>query len=131
MSDTRWPTQVHLKSDGKNLEITFDDGLELSFTSEFLRVMSPSAEVQGHTPDQRKVIAGKKETAIIGIDPVGNYAVKLTFDDLHDTGIFTWAFFQEMNEKKEFLWSRYLSELKERGLSREPDKEGWQKTSPM
>ncbi|WP_109317508.1 gamma-butyrobetaine hydroxylase-like domain-containing protein [Pseudovibrio ascidiaceicola] len=122
MSDTRWPTQIHLKNQGKNLEITFDDGLEVSFTSEFLRVMSPSAEVQGHTLDQRKVIAGKQGTTIIGVDPVGNYAVKLTFDDLHDTGIFTWAYFQEMNDQKEFLWNRYLSELQERGLSRDLSK---------
>ncbi|WP_152986883.1 gamma-butyrobetaine hydroxylase-like domain-containing protein, partial [Pseudovibrio sp. POLY-S9] len=71
---------------------------------------------------QRKVIAGKRDTTIIGVDPVGNYAVKLTFDDLHDTGIFTWAYFQEMNDQKDFLWNRYLSELQERGLSRELSK---------
>ncbi|GHB18792.1 hypothetical protein GCM10007094_03230 [Pseudovibrio japonicus] len=119
MTETRWPEQIHLKNEGSTLEITFDDGLKVAFTAEFLRVMSPSAEVQGHSPDQRKVVPGKKGVTIIGVDPVGNYAVKLTFDDMHNTGIFTWRYFQEMNDEKDLLWKRYLSELKERGLSRE------------
>ncbi len=119
MKDTRWPTQINLQNAGQNLEITFDDGLKATFSSEFLRVMSPSAEVQGHGPDQRKVIGGKRQVVIIGIEPVGNYAVKLMFDDLHDTGIFTWSYFEDLNEQQEFLWNRYLNELKERGLTRE------------
>ncbi|KZL08485.1 hypothetical protein PsAD2_04154 [Pseudovibrio axinellae] len=119
MTDTPWPTQIHLKDKGKQLSVTFEGGLEIAFTAEFLRVMSPSAEVQGHNPDQRKVIAGKKDVTIIGVDPVGNYAIKPTFDDLHDTGIFTWAYFQELHERYDFLWKRYLKELEERGLRRD------------
>lgn len=89
MSNAPWPTEIKLKDKGKQLHIKFDDGKQLGFSAEFLRVMSPSAEVQGHSPAQRKVIPGKREVAIIGVDPVGNYAVKLSFDDMHNTGIFT------------------------------------------
>lgn len=119
MTNTPWPTEIYLKDKGKQLYIKFDDDKEVSFTSEFLRVMSPSAEVQGHSPAQRKVIPGKREVAVIGVDPVGNYAVKLSFDDMHNTGIFTWAYFLEMNEQREFLWQRYLDELVEKGWSRD------------
>ena len=119
MSNELWPTQINLKNKGKNLYIYFNNGSELSFTSEFLRVMSPSAEVQGHSPAQRKVIPGKKNVTIISVEPVGNYAVRLSFDDRHNTGIFTWSYFLEMNEKRVSLWQRYLDELAEKGWSRE------------
>lgn len=119
MSTSPWPTKINLSKDGRELTVEFDNGRNLVFSAEFLRVMSPSAEVQGHSPDQRKVIGGKIDVSIIGIDPVGNYAVKLTFDDLHDTGIFTWSYFLEMDDQREFLWDRYLRELSEQNLARE------------
>lgn len=119
MTVTPWPTQIRLKDKGKQLEITFDESRTLRFSSEFLRVMSPSAEVQGHSADQRKVISGKKEIAIIKVDPVGNYAIKPTFDDMHSTGIYTWAYFLELEEQRDFLWKRYVQELQDRNLTRE------------
>ncbi|OKL43123.1 gamma-butyrobetaine hydroxylase-like domain-containing protein [Pseudovibrio exalbescens] len=113
-----WPTEIRLKKDRKHLVVSYEDREPVEFTSEFLRVNSPSAEVQGHAPHQRKTVAGKAHVEIIAVEPVGNYAVKLVFDDLHNTGIFTWAYFKELDEQRESLWARYLKELEEKGLSR-------------
>ena len=81
---------------------------------------SPSAEVKGHGPDQRVTVPGKRHVAIIGIDPVGNYAVRLHFDDLHDTGLYSWEYLYELGEQQAELWQKYLVELAHRGLRREP-----------
>ena len=118
MSDV-WPTEIRLKKDRRGLAVTFDNGAAFDLPAELLRVMSPSAEVQGHSPEQRKTVGGKKLVEIIKVEPVGNYAVRLTFDDMHDTGIFSWDYFLKLGNEQESLWSDYLRELEEKGLSRE------------
>jgi DUF971 family protein len=85
-----------------------------------LRVLSPSAEVQGHSPEQRVTVPGKINVGIMKIDPVGNYAVRISFDDMHDTGLFTWIYLHQLGEEYETRWQGYLDELKEKNLSREP-----------
>lgn len=117
MSDT-WPTELRVSKDKKNLRIAFDNGDAYELAAELLRVMSPSAEVQGHAADQRKLIFGKKNVEILKMEPVGNYAVRIVFDDMHDTGIFSWTYLAEMGEGQEDKWAEYLSELAEKGLSR-------------
>jgi DUF971 family protein len=84
-----------------------------------LRVLSPSAEVQGHSAEQRVTVPCKRNVAITRIDPVGNYAVRVTFDDFHDTGIFTWAYLRTLGEEKAERWNAYLAELEAKGLSRD------------
>ena len=101
------------------MKVRFGDEPE-EFSAELLRVLSPSAEVQGHAPDQRKTVPGKRDVMILSVEPVGNYAVKITFDDMHSTGIYTWAFFRELAETKEARWQAYLGELEAKGLSRAP-----------
>ncbi|WP_310620299.1 DUF971 domain-containing protein [Flexibacterium corallicola] len=121
MSKTKapWPSEIRLKKDRRSLVVSFEQGQSFELSAEFLRVSSPSAEVQGHSPEQRKTVPGKRNVEIIGVDPVGNYAVKLTFDDLHNTGIYTWAYFLELGQNHDALWQRYLDELAEKGLSRD------------
>jgi len=114
-----WPTEIRLLKDRRSLAVTFDDGSAFDLPAEYLRVMSPSAEVQGHSPDQRKTVGGKKEVEIIKVEPIGNYAVRLTFDDMHDTGIFSWDYLVKLGRERESLWSDYLRELEEKGLTRE------------
>src|SRR6476661_9294149 len=92
----RWPTELRLKRAERRLDITFDDGSSFSLPAEYLRVESPSAEVQGHGPDQRQTVGGKANVAITEILPTGNYAVRLVFSDGHQTGIFTWAYLREL-----------------------------------
>ncbi|MCD6070320.1 MAG: hypothetical protein K0S42_836 [Microvirga sp.] len=92
MASERWPTEIRLSKDKRSLHIAFDDGTAFSLPAEYLRVTSPSAEVQGHSPAERKTVPGKREVAILGVEPVGNYAVKLVFDDMHDTGIYGWDY---------------------------------------
>ena len=115
-----WPTEVRLAKDRRTLTVTFDDGAAHAFAAEFLRVLSPSAEVQGHNPDQKQTVPGKMNVEIMGVEPVGNYAVRLQFDDMHSTGIYSWDYFLKLADEREDLWSQYLEELKEKGLSREP-----------
>jgi DUF971 family protein len=83
-----------------------------------LRVLSPSAEVQGHSAEQRVTVDGKRDVAIVGVDPVGNYAVKLTFDDGHNTGLFSWGYLRKMGDDRDALWAAYLAELNAKGLER-------------
>ena len=116
----RWPTELRLSRDKRSLRVAFDDGAAFDLPAEYLRVMSPSAEVQGHSPSERKTVPGKRDVAIINIEPVGNYAVKLIFDDLHDTGIFGWDYLFELGVKHEERWRNYLGELDARGLTRDP-----------
>ncbi len=120
MSDpkTPWPTELRLKKDRRALAVTFDDGVAYELTGEMLRVLSPSAEVQGHSPEQRVTVPGKKDVTVIAVDPVGNYAVKLTFDDGHNTGLFTWAYLRRLGDEREKLWGEYLAELSAKGLGR-------------
>lgn len=119
-SVAHWPTEIRLKKEEKILEVDFDDGSSFSLPAELLRVESPSAEVQGHGPGQKTVIAGRRHVNIIGAEPVGNYAVRLKFDDLHDTGIFSWEFLYDMGTRQDELWSRYLEALDAKGLKRDP-----------
>lgn len=114
------PTEIRLNKDDKLLEVDFDDGKTFTITAELLRVESPSAEVQGHSPDQKKLVAGRCNVNIMEIRPVGNYAIALKFDDLHDSGIYTWDFLYNMGENQDAIWAHYLSELEAAGLSREP-----------
>ena len=85
-----WPVEIRLNKAESQLEIDFEDGSCFALPAELLRVESPSAEVKGHHPDERKIIFGRKHVGILGIEAVGNYAIRISFDDLHDTGIYTW-----------------------------------------
>jgi DUF971 family protein len=113
-----WPTELRLHKDRKTLSIAFDNGQRFDLSAEYLRVRSPSAEVQGHSPDERKTVAGKKNVAILEVKPVGNYAVRLVFDDLHSTGIYSWDYLAELGRNREANWQDYLDELAGKGLVR-------------
>ena len=117
---TRWPVELRLKKAEKLLEVVFDDRSRFSLPAEYLRVESPSAEVQGHGPGQKTLVAGRAHVAIIGLEPVGNYAVRITFDDLHNTGIYSWAYLYQLGVEREKRWRAYLDGLAANGLSREP-----------
>jgi DUF971 family protein len=115
-----WPTELRLRKNRVALVVTFDNGETFDLPAEYLRVRSPSAEVQGHSPDERKTVAGKKNVTILEVQPVGNYAVRLVFDDLHSTGIYSWDYLRELGRNREDNWQDYLEELAAKGLSREP-----------
>ena len=117
-----WPLEIRLKRAEKILEVEFDNGVRFSYPAELLRVESPSAEVQGHGPSQKQIVAGRAAVGILELEPVGNYAIRIKFDDMHDTGIFSWRYLYEMGEKKDELWTKYLAALAERGLSREAER---------
>src|SRR5690606_10245276 len=113
------PLELRVSKDRKTLFVTVPGAEPIELPAEMLRVLSPSAEVQGHSPEQRVTVPGKREVAITRIDPVGNYAVRITFDDFHDTGIFTWIYLAELGREKETRWQAYLDELAAKGLSRD------------
>jgi DUF971 family protein len=115
-----WPTDLRLRRAAKELDIAFDDGKRFTLPAEYLRVESPSAEVQGHSPDQKVTIAGRAHVGIMDLEPVGNYAVRIKFDDLHDTGIFTWDYLYQLGVEHPKRWRDYLTALSEKGLKREP-----------
>jgi len=117
-----WPKEVRYVAADKRLEVDFDDGAAFSYPVELLRVESPSAEVQGHGPRDKKTIAGRRHVAIMAIEHVGNYAIRIKFDDLHDTGIFTWPYLYRLGRDQAEIWQAYLAELDKRGLSRDPPK---------
>ena len=117
--ETLWPTALRIDSGRLSLHITFDNGETFELTAELLRVESPSAEVQGHG-GPKQLIAGRRMVAIIGAEPVGNYAVRLQFDDLHDTGIYSWAYLHRLGREGAALWTTYLEKLDAAGLSRDP-----------
>ena len=106
-----WPTELRLHKDRKTLAVTFDNGESFELPAEYLRVRSPSAEVQGHSPAERRVVAGKRDVQILEVQPIGNYAVRLVFDDLHSTGIFSWDYLFELGRNREKYWREYLGEL--------------------
>jgi DUF971 family protein len=112
------PTDLILHRASHVLEVAFDDGSRYRLPCEYLRVESPSAEVQGHRPEQRVWLPGKRDVNIQTIEPVGNYAVVLRFNDGHDTGIYTWSFLKELGEQQEVRWACYLDALAAQGLSR-------------
>ena len=118
--ETPWPTDIEVKKADRTLTVTFEDGKVFTFTAEFLRVNSPSAEVQGHSPDQRQTVPGKINVGFVDFEDVGNYAVKIIFDDGHDSGLYTWAEFYRLGLEQDALWDQYLRELADQGLSRRP-----------
>ena len=116
---THWPLEIRLKKSQKRLEIDFDDGTTVGLSAEYLRVESPSAEVQGHGPGQKTLVPGKASVGIKTLEPVGNYAIRIVFDDGHDTGIFSWAYLRELGLEHEKRWRNYLAALQAAGMSRE------------
>ena len=121
-SPRAWPTELKLGKDRRRLTVAFDDGQIFALDAELLRVFSPSAEVQGHAPHERRTVAGKTAVAIVDLVPTGNYAVRIVFDDGHDTGIYDWDYLAELGARRAELWQGYLDELAAQGLSREtPD----------
>lgn len=114
-----WPLEIRLKAAEKILEVDFDNGVSFRYPAEYLRVESPSAEVQGHGPGQKTIVAGRAAVGILALEPVGNYAVRIKFDDLHDTGIYSWSYLYELGERQAENWRAYLQALEKQGLSRE------------
>ena len=112
------PKELRVSKDRRLLTVTFPGHAPFELPAELLRVLSPSAEVQGHSPEQRVTLPGKRDVAISRIEPVGNYAVRIVFDDLHDTGIFTWTYLHTLGREKDARWQSYLDELEQKGLSR-------------
>ena len=115
-----WPTELKLKSAERLLEVSFDNGARFRLPAEYLRVESPSAEVQGHGPGEKQLVAGRAQVGILRLEPVGNYAVRIVFDDTHDTGIFSWSYLYQLGLEQERRWRDYLAALERAGQSREP-----------
>lgn len=115
----QWPTELRLKDQGRVLQICFESGAVFDLSAEYLRVTSPSAEVQGHSPEERVTVGGKRNCRIIGIEQVGTYAVRPTFDDLHSTGIYTWDYLYELGSRHDEKWAVYEAELATKGLDRD------------
>jgi DUF971 family protein len=115
-----WPTELRLHKDRKTLSVSFDDGEKFDLSAEYLRVKSPSAEVQGHSAAERKTVPGKIGVHILEVHPIGNYAVRLVFDDTHSTGIYSWDYLRELGQNRERFWREYLGELAAKKMTREP-----------
>jgi DUF971 family protein len=115
-----WPTELRVDRAAKLLIVTFDDGARFELPAELLRVESPSAEVKGHGPGQKTIVAGRRHVGIMDLEPVGNYAVRIMFDDLHNTGMYSWSYLYHLGRNRERLWADYLAALEQRGLSRDP-----------
>ncbi|MGA7325500.1 MAG: DUF971 domain-containing protein [Rhodomicrobium sp.] len=118
--EERWPTEIRLNPEKTALRVTFTDGVSEGISAELLRVTSPSAEVQGHSPSERRLVPGKRNVTIRDILQVGNYAVRLVFSDGHDTGIYSWPYLYELARKKDELLTNYLNELAAAGMGRDP-----------
>jgi len=114
-----WPTELRLSPAKNLLTVVFDNGERFELAAEYLRVESPSAEVQGHGPHQRTTVPGKRHVKIKALEPVGHYAVRIVFDDMHDTGLYTWAYMRQLGQMRDEKWSAYLEELAVQGLKRE------------
>lgn len=120
MSDAPWPVELRVRRNEKRLEVDFDNGDSFTLPAELLRVESPSAEVQGHGPGQKTTLAGRRHVGIMAVEPVGNYAVRIRFDDMHDTGIFSWPYLLKLGREQDEIWQGYLAALDAKGLSRDP-----------
>ena len=118
MSPESWPIELQLVNERRSLQITWDDNRRDTIEAEYLRVESPSAEVQGHLPHEKTTVAGKKSVAIQDVVPVGTYAVRLVFTDGHSTGIYTWPYLRKLADQREKIWGNYLESLAAKGLSR-------------
>ena len=115
-----WPASLKLKKAERILEVTFEDGAHFRLPAELLRVESPSAEVQGHGPGQKVLVGGRREVGIMRVEPVGHYAIRIIFDDLHDSGIFSWAYLYRLGAEYAERWAAYEQELAAKGLTRDP-----------
>ena len=115
-----WPVELRVKRDERVLEIAFNDGATFRLPAELLRVESPSAEVKGHGAEPKKIVPGKRNVGIAAVEPTGNYAIRIIFDDGHDTGIYSWRYLRELGEAHDALWAAYLNALAAKGLSRDP-----------
>jgi DUF971 family protein len=120
LGNSRHPVEIRLKRNEKALEIDFDDGRSFRLPAELLRVESPSAEVQGHGQDTKTIVAGRRHVGIMELEPVGNYAIRIKFDDLHDTGLYSWDWLYGLGANQDEIWREYLDALEARGLSRDP-----------
>ena len=114
-----WPTELRLTRDRRTLIVSFENGERWELSAEYLRVKSPSAEVQGHSPAERKTVGGKRDVEILALEEVGNYAVRISFDDLHSSGLYQWSYLAELGRDHDRIWADYLAELAEKGLERE------------
>jgi DUF971 family protein len=114
-----WPVEIRLPKDRRTLRVVFDDGRTFDLSAELLRVTSPSAEVQGHSEAERKTVGGKRNVTILSVDPVGNYAVRIGFDDMHSTGIYSWAFLRDLGVNAGQRFQDYLDDLQAKGLDRD------------
>ena len=121
-SSAPWPIELRLKRAEKRLDVTFDNGKKFSLPAEYLRVESPSAEVQGHGAGEKTIVAGRAHVGIMELEPVGNYAVRIKFDDLHDTGLYSWDYLYQLGVEHDRRWQDYLAALAAKGLSREPQR---------
>jgi DUF971 family protein len=115
-----WPTELRVNRAERHLSVTFDDGARFVLPAELLRVESPSAEVKGHGPGQKTIVAGRRHVGIMDLEPVGNYAVRIVFDDLHSTGMYSWDYLYHLGQNQERIWADYLAALEQHGLSRDP-----------
>ena len=113
------PTEITLHQQSRMLEIAFDDGARFKLAFEFLRVFSPSAEVRGHGPGQETLQVGKRNVMITEVEPAGSYAIKLVFDDGHDSGLYTWEYLHELGQYHDAMWHEYLTRMEEAGASRD------------
>jgi DUF971 family protein len=123
-SDTPIPTEIKLHQASRVMELSFADGTNFRLPYEYLRVYSPSAEVRGHGPGQETLQVGKREVTISELEPVGHYAVRPTFSDSHDTGLYSWEYLYDLGVRQDELWQRYLARLAAAGASRDPDPNG-------
>ena len=114
-----WPTELRVSKDRQHLAVAFDDGARFDLPAEMLRVLSPSAEVQGHGPGQGVTVPGKRNVQILSVHPTGNYAVRIGFDDMHETGIYTWSYLRELGDKGATLFADYEAQLAAKGMSRD------------
>jgi DUF971 family protein len=114
------PTELRVNRAEKLLIVSFDDGARFELPAELLRVESPSAEVKGHGPGQKTIVAGRRHVGIMDLEPIGNYAVRIMFDDLHNTGMYSWRYLYNLGQNRERLWADYLAALQQRNLSRDP-----------
>lgn len=113
-----WPTEIKLRKAERLLEVAFEGGARFALPAEYLRVESPSAEVQGHSASQKQTVPGKRNVTIEGVEPVGNYAVRLIFSDGHDSGLYTWETLYRLGREHDAIWAEYLAALEAKGLSR-------------
>jgi DUF971 family protein len=118
MSRAPEPTEIRLKRAERVLEISFADGTMFALPAEYLRVESPSAEVQGHSPEQRQLVSSKRQVGISQIEPNGHYAIRISFDDGHSTGIYSWDYLHRLGREMDYRWAAYLRALEAAGATR-------------